>query len=73
MLLLTERADAARQRLLEQARQEGVGEINVPRKIYNVHNLPLLGSGKIDYGAVQVLAERLEAGEDAVATPRACD
>jgi len=59
LVLLTQRADATRERLLVQARQEGVTEVNVPRKIYRVPNIPLLGSGKVDYGAARALAERL--------------
>jgi len=51
--------------LLEQAREEGVSEINVPRRLFRVHKLPLLGTGKIDYGAARTLAERLDGGEGA--------
>jgi len=65
MILLTEQPDATRQRLLEQAREEGVSEINVPRRIFRVRKLPLLGTGKIDYGAARTLAERLDGGEGA--------
>ena len=63
MILLTEQSDATRQRLLEQAREEGVSEINVPRRLFRVRKLPLLGTGKIDYGAARTLAERLDGGE----------
>jgi len=64
LLLLTEQADATRQRLVEQARLEGISEINVPRSVYRVRKLPLLGSGKIDYGAAQGLAEGLDGGDE---------
>jgi len=64
LVLLTEQAEAARRILLEQAQREGIGEINVPRKIYRVRSIPLLGSGKIDYGAARALAERLDRGEE---------
>jgi acyl-[acyl-carrier-protein]-phospholipid O-acyltransferase/long-chain-fatty-acid--[acyl-carrier-protein] ligase len=63
VILLTEQSDATRQRLIEQAREEGVSEINVPRRLFRVHKLPLLGTGKIDYGAARNLAERLDGGE----------
>ena len=65
VILLTEQADATRQRFLEQARAEGVSEINVPRRLFPVRKLPLLGTGKIDYGAARTLAERLDGGEGA--------
>jgi acyl-[acyl-carrier-protein]-phospholipid O-acyltransferase / long-chain-fatty-acid--[acyl-carrier-protein] ligase len=63
LILLTEQPDATRQRLHEQARKEGISEINVPRKLFQVRKLPLLGTGKIDYGAARDLAERLDGGE----------
>ena len=65
VILLTEQSDATRQRLLEQAHGEGVSEINVPRRLFRVRKLPLLGTGKIDYGAAQSLAKRLDDGEGA--------
>lgn len=68
LVLLTERADAMRERLLEQARREGVTEINVPRKLYRVRSIPLLGSGKIDYGAARAMAEKIDGGEEAQAS-----
>ena len=46
LILLTEQPDATRQRLLEQAREEGISEINVPRSLFRVSKIPLLGSGK---------------------------
>ena len=65
LVLLTEHSDATRQRLLEQARRDGVSEINVPREVFRVRKLPLLGTGKIDYAAARDLAERLDGGERA--------
>jgi acyl-[acyl-carrier-protein]-phospholipid O-acyltransferase/long-chain-fatty-acid--[acyl-carrier-protein] ligase len=65
LVLLTEQPDATRQYLLERARLEGISEINVPRSLFRVRKLPLLGTGKVDYGAAQALAERLDAGEGA--------
>ncbi len=63
VILLTEQADATRQRFLELVRDEGVSEINVPRCLFPVRKLPLLGTGKTDYGAARTLAERLDGGE----------
>ena len=64
LVLLTEQPDATRQRLLEQARQEGISAVNVPRGVFRVSKIPLLGSGKIDYGAALALAEGLVGGEN---------
>lgn len=58
LILVTSQSDAQRHALLDQARKEGVGEINVPKKILGVKAVPLLGTGKTDYAAVQVLATR---------------
>ncbi|HBK05148.1 MAG TPA: acyl-[ACP]--phospholipid O-acyltransferase [Acetobacteraceae bacterium] len=57
LLLVTTQHDAAPRSLLAAARERGVAEIHVPREVMVVAKLPLLGSGKIDYPAVQRLAE----------------
>lgn len=57
LVLLTEQGAAERAPLLEYAKAQGIGEINVPRKILSVAHLPLLGTGKLDYNAVKALAE----------------
>ena len=41
--------------LLKHARDAGISELMVPRKIKQVASLPLLGSGKTDYAAIQKL------------------
>jgi len=58
LVLLTTRAGAARAELQAQARTDGFSELHVPRKIVVLAKLPLLGSGKIDYGAARRLAEK---------------
>jgi acyl-[acyl-carrier-protein]-phospholipid O-acyltransferase/long-chain-fatty-acid--[acyl-carrier-protein] ligase len=63
LVLLTEYVEATRQRLFEQARQEGISEINVPRRLFRVAKIPLLGSGKVDYAAARAMAERLDASD----------
>ncbi len=55
LVLVTEQADAERAALLARARADGVGELAVPRRILVTRTLPLLGSGKTDYPAVQAL------------------
>lgn len=49
LLLLTTCQDIERKALLEQAQQEGLSELNVPKSIETVESLPLLGTGKVDY------------------------
>lgn len=63
LVLVTDCANAGRKPLLERARLEGVGEINVPRRVVTVKAVPVLGTGKTDYGAVQALAEGRGAGQ----------
>ena len=57
VVLLTSQTDADRASLSEQARNEGVGEICVPRKIIPVSTVPVLATGKTDYVSAQALVE----------------
>jgi acyl-[acyl-carrier-protein]-phospholipid O-acyltransferase/long-chain-fatty-acid--[acyl-carrier-protein] ligase len=61
LLLLTTRKDAAARDILAHARARGMAEIAVPRTVLVVDAIPLLGTGKTDYPAVQRLAESLQA------------
>lgn len=56
VVLLTEHPAARRDELLAMARARGIAEIMVPKAVLVVDKLPLLGSGKTDYPAVQKLA-----------------
>lgn len=56
LVLVTEHAGATRSELSGYARESGIGEINVPRRIITVRRMPLLGSGKTDYAGVARLA-----------------
>jgi acyl-[acyl-carrier-protein]-phospholipid O-acyltransferase/long-chain-fatty-acid--[acyl-carrier-protein] ligase len=56
LLLVTTRAGAEVAPLLAAARARGIGEIMVPRRIMTIAQMPRLGSGKLDYPAVQRLA-----------------
>lgn len=58
LVLITTQTAAPRSALLEVARREGVGELTVPKKILSVKQVPLLGTGKTDYTATQVLANQ---------------
>jgi len=47
----------------------GAPELAAPRKIIHVNELPVLGSGKTDYVAIQRMAE-IEGGTDDVRPAR---
>jgi acyl-[acyl-carrier-protein]-phospholipid O-acyltransferase/long-chain-fatty-acid--[acyl-carrier-protein] ligase len=61
LVLVTDRSDAEASALVAHARTQGAPELAVPRKIVKTFELPVLGSGKTDYVAVQRIAEA-EAG-----------
>ena len=56
LLLVTTRKDADPRELLAFAAARGVPAVMVPRAVLPVAALPLLGSGKVDYPAVERLA-----------------
>jgi acyl-[acyl-carrier-protein]-phospholipid O-acyltransferase/long-chain-fatty-acid--[acyl-carrier-protein] ligase len=56
LVLVTEKPDADRNLLQEAAKAQGFPELWVPRAILVTHSIPVLGSGKIDYGATRELA-----------------
>ncbi|MEX6632895.1 AMP-binding protein [Hyphococcus lacteus] len=57
VILVTDRKDAPRGLLLTWAQSHGVPEIAVPKKIVIVDEIPVLGTGKIDFLSVRTLAE----------------
>ncbi|MBB4039947.1 acyl-[acyl-carrier-protein]-phospholipid O-acyltransferase/long-chain-fatty-acid--[acyl-carrier-protein] ligase [Microvirga flocculans] len=59
IVLITEKADADRDELLAYAKAQGFPELWVPRSIF-VSTIPVLGSGKIDYGTAVEVARRLQ-------------
>jgi acyl-[acyl-carrier-protein]-phospholipid O-acyltransferase/long-chain-fatty-acid--[acyl-carrier-protein] ligase len=61
LVLVTERGDADVARIAEWARQHGAPELAVPKKIVRVGVLPVLGTGKTDYVAIQSMADLAEA------------
>ena len=64
LLLVTTQRDAEARALLAAARERGVAEIQVPRDVMVMDKIPLLGTGKVDYPAVQrLVAERAERAE----------
>jgi acyl-[acyl-carrier-protein]-phospholipid O-acyltransferase/long-chain-fatty-acid--[acyl-carrier-protein] ligase len=56
LVLVTTAHEATRDRLVAGFRERGLAELMIPRTIIPVDAIPLLGSGKTDYGAVQKLA-----------------
>ena len=66
LLLVTTQRNAESRALLNAARERGVAEIQVPRDVMIVEKIPLLGTGKVDYPAVQRLVlDRKEPAEAA--------
>ena len=57
IVLVTDAPDAQRMDLIAWAQNHGVSELAVPRKILIVPAVPVLGTGKTDYVAVQKLAQ----------------
>jgi acyl-[acyl-carrier-protein]-phospholipid O-acyltransferase/long-chain-fatty-acid--[acyl-carrier-protein] ligase len=57
LVLVTDQHDAEVSRLLAYAKEIGTSELAAPRRIVRVHDIPVLGSGKTDYVAIQRMAE----------------
>jgi acyl-[acyl-carrier-protein]-phospholipid O-acyltransferase/long-chain-fatty-acid--[acyl-carrier-protein] ligase len=57
VVLFSDKKDAQAAELLAWAQSNGAPEIAVPKKIVVVDQIPVLGSGKTDYVALQKIAE----------------
>lgn len=57
LVLVTDQADAEVARLSEWARQNGAPELAVPRRIIKLEAIPVLGTGKTDYVALQTMVD----------------
>ncbi len=69
IVLITDATQANRAEIVAWAHNHGVPELSVPRKVVHVAQVPVLGTGKTDYGSVTRLAvERMAALE-----PRAAE
>ncbi|HEU4550689.1 MAG TPA: AMP-binding protein, partial [Rhizomicrobium sp.] len=56
IVLVTDAPDARRVDLIGWAQNHGVTELAVPRHLLTLENIPVLGTGKIDYGRVEKFA-----------------
>ncbi len=61
IVLLSDAEDINRPDLLAFAQNHGISELQVPRKVFHVGEIPVLGTGKTDYGTVTKLALELSA------------
>jgi len=57
LVLVTDHSGAEVARLAEWARENGAPELAVPKKIVKVAEVPVLGTGKTDYVAIQKMVE----------------
>lgn len=57
IVLITDRKSPQRQTLLAWAQTHGVPELAVPKKIISVDEVPVLGTGKLDYVSVTKVAK----------------
>ena len=59
IILLSDSENANRSDILAWCQNHGTPELAVPKKVFLVDAIPVLGTGKLDYGAIQKLAETL--------------
>jgi len=57
LVLVTDRMDAEASHLIAHAQAVGAGELAAPRRIVRVAEIPVLGTGKTDYVAIQRMVE----------------
>lgn len=59
IILLSDCQEANREQIHAWCQSHGTPELAVPRKVFLVDEIPVLGTGKLDYGAIQKLADTL--------------
>ncbi len=59
VILLSDAPDCNHADILAWARNHGVPELAVPRKVFHVEEIPVLGTGKIDYAGVKQRVQAL--------------
>lgn len=57
LILVTDNKEAQRQEITEYVRSQGLPELGLPKKIISVDQVPVLGTGKIDYVQTQELVD----------------
>lgn len=57
LILVTDNKEVERTSILAHAKAEGYPELWVPRSVISVEEIPVLGSGKVNFGAVQDLVK----------------
>ncbi len=62
LVLLTTMKNAPRKELLHYAKEHGMHELQVPRTFLYITDIPLMGTGKVDYPTAKVLAEHMMGG-----------
>ena len=70
VILITSQAGAKRADLVAAGRQQGIGEINIPRTVLAGQSVPLTGTGKVDYSAVAALVEQALAESPRIDKPK---
>ena len=65
IVLLTEEANPNREALMDWAQSHGVPELSVPKRVLHVTDIPLLGTGKVDYVSLNQQAEEMIAQAEA--------
>ena len=65
ILLFTDSKDADRQHIVAFARSHGVSELAIPKRIVHVDEVPVLGTGKLDYNGVNKMARAMVEREKA--------
>jgi len=58
LVLLTNHEGPERKELITYVRENGISELNVPKKIVYQKDIPLLGTGKTNYSAVSQLVAK---------------
>lgn len=61
IVVLSDCPDASRPLIQSWAQSHGVAELSVPRKVYVVDEIPLLGTGKVDYVGAQKMLDEINA------------
>ena len=60
IVLISDCPEANRTDIRTWAQSHGVSELSIPRKVFSVDEIPLLGTGKVDFNGAAKLLETLE-------------